>query len=203
MINTPLRAAATLGLLLMMGACSDGDQKADVSPAPAVSSTPDSLPGRLLFSRFDEASHTFLSTHTISPDGAAEAELTMPGPEGGGRWSRSGKDIAVMTVMPDERIGTAVIAADGAVERVLDIPDETLNLVCTVWSPDDRRLACQGWDETKPERGGIYTVRSSDGRDLVRLTSASLKGRTTFLVTTPRTAVDCSSPAASARSKRP
>jgi len=176
MITSSWRAATVVGLLLTIGACSDSDDGSDVaavSPEPAVSSTPDSLPGRLLFSRFDESSHTFLSTHTISPDGTAEAELTMPGPEGGGRWSRSGTDIAVMTVMPDERIGTAVITADGTVERVLDIPDKTLNLVCTVWSPDDSHLACEGWDETMPERGGIYTVRSSDGGDLARLTSPS------------------------------
>jgi len=70
---------------------------------------------------------------------------------------------------PENRIGTA-ITPDGTVTRVLDIPDDDLNLPCTVWSPDDTRLACQGWDEPDPSRTGIYTVRSSDGGDLVRLT---------------------------------
>ena len=50
------------------------------------------------------------------------------------------------------------------------IPDASLNLVCTVWSPDDKRLACEGFDETHPLRNGIYSVRSSDGGGLVRLT---------------------------------
>ena len=60
-----------------------------------------------------------------------------------------------MTVLPDGRIGTAIVLPDGTVDRTLEIPDETLNAVCTVWSPDDSRLACEAWDDTDPSRGGI------------------------------------------------
>ena len=137
---------------------------------PRARSRDQDLAGRLLFSRFDESTHTFLSTHVSRADGGGETEVAMPGPEGGGRWSWSGDAIAVMTVLPDDRIGTAIIKPDGTIERVLDIPDASLNLVCTVWSPDDQRLACEGFDETHPSRNGIYTVRSSDGGGLVRLT---------------------------------
>ena len=125
-----------------------------------------------MFSRFDEAIHTFISTHLIRPDGSGETELQLPGPEGGGRWSRDGSQIAVMTVLADGRIGTAIIRPDGAVERILEIPDETLNAVCTLWSPGDSRLACEAWDDTDPSRGGIYTVQASDGSGLTRLTTA-------------------------------
>jgi hypothetical protein len=128
-----------------------------------------------MFSRFDENTHTFLSTHISQADGLGEIEVAMPGPEGGGRWSWSGRDIAVMTVLADHRIGTAIIKPDGTVERVLKIPDASLNLVCTVWSPDDKRLACEGFDETHPLRNGIYTVNSSDGGALVRLTKTPAK----------------------------
>ena len=76
-----------------------------------------------------------------------------------------------MTLLPDERVGTAIIEPDGTVVRTLEIADKSLNLVCTVWSPDDKRLACEGWDEADPSRNGIYTVRSSDGEDLQRLTT--------------------------------
>lgn len=124
-----------------------------------------------MFSRFDESSHSFISTHVIRPDGSDEGVLPLPGPEGGGRWSRDGSEIAVMTVLADERIGTAVVRPDGTVDRVLEIPDETLNAVCTVWSPDDSRLACEAWDDTDPTRSGIYTVRASDGGDLMRVTT--------------------------------
>jgi Tol biopolymer transport system component len=125
-----------------------------------------------MFSRFDENTHTFLSTHLIRPNGTQEVEIELPGPEGGGRWSHDGSRIAVMTVLEDQRIGTAIIKPDGTVDRVLDIPDPTLSLVCTVWSPDDQRLACEGFDDSDSTRNGILTVRASDGGDLKRLTSA-------------------------------
>lgn len=124
-----------------------------------------------MFSRFDESTHTFISTHLVNPDGTGEVELKVPGPEGGGRWSRDGKHIAVMTVLADKQVATAIIAPSGAVERVLPLPDKSINLVCAIWSPDDSRLACEGWDDAHPERGGIYTVRSADGGDLQRLTT--------------------------------
>jgi Tol biopolymer transport system component len=171
-----------LTCVLSLAGCADGDfrgagegtaatQDSSSSAPPSQSATASALPGRLLFSRFNELSHTFLSTHTSRPDGTDEVDVAMPGPEGGGRWSRSGARIAVMTVLADERIGTAVITADGTVERVLAIPDASLNLVCTVWSPDDSRLACEAWDESDPSRAGIYSVSASDGADLIRLTT--------------------------------
>ena len=127
--------------------------------------------GQLLFSRFVEATHTFTGSFVSQADGSGESAVPLPGPEGGGRWSWSGKQIAVMTVLADGRIGTAIIAPDGSVLRVLEIPDATLNVSCTVWSRDDTRLACEAWDDANPSRGGIYTVRASDGGDLQRLTT--------------------------------
>jgi hypothetical protein len=174
-------ALCLLGSLLTLAGCSDDNgegeaavQGARTSPSGTTPSAAgdSNLSGRLMFSRFDESSHTFISTHVSRPDGSQETAIAMPGPEGGGRWSRSGKQIAVMTVLADDRIGTAIITPEGAVTRVLDIPDDSLNLVCTVWSPDDSRLACEAWDASDPLRGGIYTVQSSDGADLVRLTKS-------------------------------
>jgi ABC-type Fe3+/spermidine/putrescine transport system ATPase subunit len=65
----------------------------------------------------------------------------------------------------------AIKGLDGTVLRELSIPDETLNLVGTIWSRDDTRLACEGWDDADPSRNGIYTVNASDGADGQRLTS--------------------------------
>ena len=129
------------------------------------------LAGRLMFSRFDESTHTFVSTHLAAADGSGEVELALPGPEGGGRWSHAGNEIAVMTVLDDRRIGTAILTPDGVVERILTISDPTLNLPCVFWSPDDSRLACEGWDDDDLSRTGIYTVDASDGSDLTRLTT--------------------------------
>ena len=170
-----LCAAVCMGGVLMLTGCSQ-DSSDDAPPEHTGTATNEPAPvtedlaGRILFSRFDESTHTFLSTHVSSADGGNETEVAMPGPEGGGRWSWSGSTIAVMTVLSDDRIGTAIIRPDGAVQRVLKIPDTSLNLVCTVWSPDDQRLACEGFDKTHPSRNGIYSVRSSNGGGLVRLT---------------------------------
>jgi Tol biopolymer transport system component len=173
-----------VALAMAVSGCGDGDNDSvpaesatsSTTPAPARSSTtpaPSSeFVGRLMFSRFEESTHTFLSTHIATADGSNEREISLPGPEGGGRWSRDGAHIAVMTLVEDERVGTAIVAPDGNVERVLDLPDATLNLVCTVWSPDDSRLACEGFDDTDPKRNGIYTVSSTDGSDVQRLTTA-------------------------------
>jgi hypothetical protein len=127
--------------------------------------------GQLLFSRFIEATHTFTGMFVSQADGSGESAVPLPGPEGGGRWSRSGQQIAVMTVLADGRIGTAIIASDGKVLRVFTIPDATLNVSCTIWSRDDKRLACEAWDDSNSSRNGIYTVRATDGGDLQRLTT--------------------------------
>ena len=146
-VRLSLIAAAIVALPLALGSSVMGQSEEPLdpiaSPSATTSTAGDTLTGRLMFSRFDEATHTFLSDHTILPDGSDETVIPLPGPEGGGRWSRSGTEIAVMTILPDERVGTAIITPDGTVERVLDIPDDSLNAVCVVWSPDDSRLACE------------------------------------------------------------
>ena len=181
----------TIGLVVALGGCAgSGPAPSDApklvsapaaSPVPAPSSVAQTTEpsgavsleppplGRLLFSRFVESTHTFTGMFKLGPDG--EASVPLPGPEGGGRWSTDGTEIAVMTVLPDDRIGTAIIDPSGTVLRVLEIPDPTLSAVCTVWSDDDARLACEAWDETDASRGGIYTVDADDGGDLERLTT--------------------------------
>jgi Tol biopolymer transport system component len=183
--RAPHRASLVILAILISACAADGPGATSlpsalpsVAASPVASATTEASPpaglpgGWLMFSRFDESTHTFLSTHLIRPDGTEEAELVLPGPEGGGRWSHDSSRIAVMTILEDERIGTAVIQRDGTVDRVLEIPVGTLNLVCTVWSPDDTRLACEGFADDDPSLGGVYTVRASDGSDLQRLTTA-------------------------------
>ena len=169
---------AAAGLATVLVGCSSGAGRQTPSPTGTATETPSAgvLQGRLLFSQFVEATHTFADSFTCRPDGSDVTAIPMPGPEGGGRWSRSGKEIAVMTVLADGRIGTAIIAPNGRVLRILEIPDPTLNLGPGPWSSDDSRIACHGWDDADPSRNGIYTVRSSDGGDLQRLTTAPDRG---------------------------
>ena len=145
------------------------------TPTLTASATPSQtatlFEGRLLFSRFTEATHTFTGMFIARTDSSAETAVPLPWEEGWGRWSMSGTEIAVPTLLADGKVGTAIIATDGTVLRELSILDATLNLVCTIWSRDDTRLACEGWDDADPSRNGIYTVRASDGTDVQRLTT--------------------------------
>lgn len=149
------------------------------NPPTASPSSAVALEGRLLFSRFVEETETFTGMFVSRPDGSGEFEVPTPFDEAAGAWSRSGSEIAVATQLADERIGTAIISTDGTVLRVLEIPDPSLNLPCGVWSLDDARLWCEGWDETDPSRTGTYTVLASDGGDLQRLTTPP-EGMTDF-----------------------
>jgi Tol biopolymer transport system component len=161
--STPISPTATLAPTM--------EASPTLEPEPILIPTATKFEGRFLFSRFNEASHAFIGMFVAQSDGSAEAAVPLPWEEGWGRWSRSGKEIGVPTLLDDERIGTAIIATDGTVLRVLSIPDPTLNIVCVFWSRDDTRLACEGWDETDPSRNGIYTVNASDGTDIQRLTT--------------------------------
>ena len=70
---------------------------------------------------------------------------------------------------PDQ---AATVRPNGSGFTLLETPDRTLNLGCWAWSPDSARLACEGWDDTNPNRpAGVFTVRSADGGGLVRVTA--------------------------------
>ena len=62
------------------------------------------------------------------------------------------------------------LSLDGSEFELLPRPDETLNLVPSAWSPDGKRIAFEGWDDSDPSRNGIYSARASDLSDLVRIT---------------------------------
>lgn len=182
----PSIAPIVMSVGLVLAACSGAPGQATTAPSIATSpvtppatvavtaspSTPIALDGGLFYARFIEATHTFTGMFASRPDGSNEVSIPMPWTEGGGRWSRSGKFIAVATQLPDGRVSTAIIGSDGSVDHTLPIADPTLNLGCAAWSRDDTRLACQGWDDAHPTRAGIYTVRASDGGDLRRVTTA-------------------------------
>jgi Tol biopolymer transport system component len=51
--------------------------------------------------------------------------------------------------------------------------DPTLNLVPQAWSSDGTRIAFEGWDDSDPNRTGIYTARRADGADMKRVTTVT------------------------------
>jgi len=138
------------------------DQSSTLSPAP--------LPGgRLVYLQFiDYVGSLF----TANPEGTDTMPL-LPGTHADPpRWSPDGRNISVVAPDSDGRVSLGMVEPNGSNYAHFDIPDPTLNLGCFAWSPDGSRLACEGWDDTDLSRNGIYTVRSSDGGDLIRVTTS-------------------------------
>ena len=125
--------------------------------------------GQIVFGREDPAIGDF-TPFTINPDGTHEVPL-LPGLPGEcPRWSPDGSKISVPAVT-DGQVTVATVNADGTGSTLLGpAPNPLLNLGCSTWSPDRTRLAAEGFSDEHPELQGIYTVRSSDGGDLVRVT---------------------------------
>jgi Tol biopolymer transport system component len=164
------------GVLLVVGlvACqSSGSSSpvASVEPSPsAVASQASSATGKILFARLVRSTDQWL-VFTMKPDGSDERRIDLPGSNGGPHWSPDGSRLLAYADNDQGLLFVGIADADGSGWTLLHSPDPTLNLGCSEWSPDSSRLACQGWDDGDPSRAGIYTVRASDGGDLVRLTT--------------------------------
>ena len=109
--------------------------------------------------------------YTANPDGTDE-QLLVAGPAEAPRWSPDGSRIAIVCFQGEfEFVRNCTMNPDGS-GLVQLMPDPTLNEGVGAWSPDGTRIAFEGWDDVNPDRTpGVFTMRSSDGGDLVRLTT--------------------------------
>jgi Tol biopolymer transport system component len=124
--------------------------------------------GQIVFGRDDPAVGDTV-IYTINPDGSHEHQVLPVGLEFP-HWSPDGSAI----VAGGDGSGGLnwIIDPDTGAHRELPAPDpQTYFLPCLVPSPDFQRLACTGFGLTDPSLTGIYTVRTSDGGGLRRLTS--------------------------------
>jgi Tol biopolymer transport system component len=126
--------------------------------------------GQIVFGR---ANH---SAWTINPDGTHEQQL-LPGfafefPV----WSLDGSAIVAMSDSDPSASGW-IIDPDTGAHRALPNPDPAAfdPFACGVPTPDFERVACSGFGKTDPSLNGIYTVRTSDGGGLRRLTSDTIE----------------------------
>ena len=181
--TAPRRALVLMvGFAIAMEACSGGSGAMTAPSAPAGTETRSSpssaastnAPGvaRLLFTRTAAGDRTAI--FAVNADGTGERQLTTMGAYGSvPRVSPDGDRILVMPgrdPLPTPLNGGS-IAIDGSGFVPLSATDPSLNLVPQAWSPDGKRIAFEGWDETKPGRTGVYTARFADGGDLVRVTT--------------------------------
>ena len=90
---------------------------------------------------------------TANPDGTHQAQV-LPGAAECPRWSPGGARILVCLADPGGLIRPATVRPNGSGFTLLETPDRTLNLGCWAWSPNSARLACEGWDDTNPNRPG-------------------------------------------------
>jgi Tol biopolymer transport system component len=140
--------------------------------AVTAAASPTGMNGQVAYDRADPTSPGDTFVYTANPDGS-QAHQLVPVHAAGPSWSHDGSKLAVTVLTEDGRIGTATVNADGSGYTLLPIDDPTLNVGCFggAWSPNDARLACEGWDDSNPARNGIYTLSSAGGSDLTRLTN--------------------------------
>jgi len=123
--------------------------------------------GLISFTRFDPALEQDV-VYTINPDGTGEHPLLVGGESG--QWSPDGKRLVVV---PDDARERIVNPDDGSyTELPTFYSNPDLFLGCGVWSPDASRLACEGFGDDS-SADGVYTIRSSDGGDVTRVTSGA------------------------------
>lgn len=124
--------------------------------------------GQILFGRFDPAFGDTL-LYTVNPDGS-HLKQVVPFTVECPHWSPDGSLIATCGA-PDGGSSLIINPDTGSFREVFS-PDPTLFLACPVWSPDAKRLACgQFQPPADPSRAGMYSIRSSDGGDVRRITS--------------------------------
>jgi Tol biopolymer transport system component len=134
---------------------------AAVSAAPA-SAKPRGTNGKIVINRADNLATGEEQTFTVDPDGS-DFNLLANNSEAG-QWSYDGTKIAMFVGYVDFDSGVFT-------SLNLDTQYPDMFLGCAQWSPDNARIACEGFGLTDPSLNGIYTVRSSDGGDLQRVTS--------------------------------
>ncbi len=132
--------------------------------APAAQAGASGQDGRIVYGNEDTG-----QVFTANPDGTHLDSLPVETP-GCLSWSPDGSRILTCVVDPSGLVRPAIIGADGSGLDVLDNPDPTLNIFCEAWSPDGLRLGCEAGVDGFSDRDGIYSVRSSDGGGLLRLT---------------------------------
>jgi hypothetical protein len=124
--------------------------------------------GRIVFGRFDPALGDTV-VYTVNPDGSHVVKV-RPETYEGPFWSPDGKKLG---------LGHSVANPDGTGLVAFDQSGNTFHVECWDWSPDGARMLCEGFSDDATANAtihGVYSVRASDGKDLVRISAPGDQG---------------------------
>jgi hypothetical protein len=109
---------------------------------------------------------------TIDPDGSDPHQIGPADSTTCNTWSPDSSKV-LCNLWSEEGVQPATANPDGSGFTLLN-PNLPLDLFCLNWSPDGSRLLCHSRGMPNPADAGLYTVRSSDASDLVRITTTPL-----------------------------
>ena len=156
-------------LVVAAGVSAGSDVSTEPSPGSSDPATTDV--GRIVFARApggEVVDAEAVDLWMTSADGTEE-ELLMAGAYPG-RWSPDGADVSIFCC--DDGGAAHLLNPESGDIRRLEQADPALDSFCGgAWSPDGARLSCEAYGVDDPSLNGIYSVRSSDGGDMKRITS--------------------------------
>jgi Tol biopolymer transport system component len=156
-------ALTVLGIVLAVRALGPAHPSTPAAPLPG---------GTILYGEWDQR-HKQAEWFTLRSDGSHRANLHVLA--SCAVWFPGGDRILITDDAdrgPGSPLRPAVIGPNGSNREALDgTKDPDLELGCGDVSPDGSRLVLEGFSERDTRLNGIYSVRASDGGDLVRLTS--------------------------------
>ncbi len=168
-------------IAILLSACASDDpatrdaRVTTSSSAETTSTQPTGPVGPIAFQRADpkvrpgEEGGEEADLYAVDIDGTNEQRL-FTGPAQLGRWSPDGTELAIFCC--DNGMVAHLLNVATRELREFPEPDPKLETHCGfAWSPDGERLACEVFGNDDSSLNGIYTIRTSDGRDLSRITT--------------------------------
>ncbi len=157
----------SIALIALAVSCSSGSAGSSGSSESAAPRAPN-LHGKILFIR-EGGKYSELTTFTAAANGTHVRRLSDFGE--GPRFSPDGTEVMMAGPAPEgQRITAGIVHSDGSHLRTIPLRDPSLNLGAGAWAPDGKQMALEGWDDSNPDRNGVYLVGVPDGTGLVRLT---------------------------------
>jgi hypothetical protein len=141
-------------LIVLVVGCSSGSPEASASRAP-------NLHGKIVFIREGKYNGK-VTIFTAAANGTHVRQLSDFGE--GPRFSPDGTKVMMAVPAPEgQRITAGIIHSDASHLRTIPLRDPSLNLGWGAWAPSGKQMALEGWDDSNPDRNGVYIVGVPDG----------------------------------------